>query len=151
VAFRLALAGPRERDRVLSVDVFDGPATVAFVDRFLGSEGNPDARTILVLAHRDDGGGETVVGFASGVVLDHPDKAPTLFISEIGVNEEARRLGIGRALLVAIRAEGCRRGCQSSWVATEGDNAPARALYTAAGGRETEAVVMYEWDETGTD
>lgn len=141
--WRLRLAGPGDRDLVLAADVFDGSADAGFTDRFLGVPDAPDPRSILILA---ESGGQ-VVGFASGLVQDHPDKPPSLFISELGVNEAARRQGIGLALVQAIRAEGRKRGCASSWVLTEGDNAVARALYRAAAGRQTEAVTMYDWDE----
>jgi len=144
-AVTIRLAGPEAAARILAADVFDGPAQLEATARFLGEAGKADPRNILVLAEGDG----KVVGFASGVVLDHPDKAPSLFITELGVNEPARRCGIGIALLQAIRAEGRRRGCTGSWVATEGDNAPARALYRTAGGRETEGITMYEWDEDG--
>ena len=80
-------------------------------------------------------------------MLDHPDKPRALFIQELGVNEEARRQGIAKALIAALRAAGRQRGCEVSWVLTEAENAAARAAYAAAGGLETTGVVMVEWDE----
>jgi ribosomal protein S18 acetylase RimI-like enzyme len=138
-------AGPLDLDLVLQADVFDGPARRDWVRRTLGAEGQPDPRNLLMLAILT---GE-VVGFASGTVIDHPDKPPTLFINELGVNDPAQRQGIGRALLQAIRAAGRARGCQTSWVTTEADNSAARALYRAEGGAETRDIVMYDWDEAG--
>ena len=140
----LRLAGPADAARVLAADVFDGPAQAAFTARFLGV-GAPDPRCLLLLAEHQG----TVVGFASGLVLDHPDKPSMLFINELGVNEGFRRQGIGHALLLAIRAEGQARGCRESFVLTEGDNLAARALYRSAGGEETGDIVMYEWKEDG--
>jgi ribosomal protein S18 acetylase RimI-like enzyme len=140
----LRIAGPGDVARVLAADVFDHPARLAFTARFLGTR-LPDPRSILVLAERDG----QIVGFASGTVLDHPDKPPELFLQELGVNAAAQGRGIGRALVARIRAEGRARGCRVTWVLTEDDNAAARATYRAAGGEEATGVVLFEWDEGG--
>jgi ribosomal protein S18 acetylase RimI-like enzyme len=134
---------PEDVDLVLQADVFDGPARRDWARRTLGAVGQPDPRNLLLVAVRKG----TVVGFVSGTIINHPDKPPTLFINELGVNAPAQRLGIGSALLQAIRHAGRQRGCLQSWVATEADNAAARALYRAAGGKETPDIVMYDWEE----
>jgi ribosomal protein S18 acetylase RimI-like enzyme len=146
-AFLIRRIGPDDRAAVLSADVFDGPALAESVDRFLGTHDAPDPRNLMLAAEL----GGRIEGFVSGVLLDHPDKPRTLFISELGVNEHHRRDGIGRALLAAIRAEGRALGCKVTWVATEGDNHPACALYRAAGGQETREIVMFEWIVPETD
>lgn len=135
--------GPGDAVKVMAADVFDGPATQVGTLRFLGAPGAADCRNILMVAEL---AGE-VVGFASGTVLDHPDKPPSLFVQEVGVNDNAQRRGIGRALVQALRAEGRKAGCTTSWVLTDTDNAAARALYTGTGGVETSGVVMVEWGE----
>lgn len=132
------LVGSDEAETVLQAEVFDGPALAAATAGFLSGPQN-----IMVLAEMDG----LAVGFASGTVLDHPDKPPSLLIQELGVNEPAQRRGIARVLLAALRDEGRRRGCRGSWVLTEDDNVAAKATYRAAGGREITGVVMYEWDE----
>lgn len=143
--WRIRQVRARDAAAVLAADVFDGPAIVAAVERFFGADGAEDASNILMLAEISG----RAVGFASGTVLDHPDKPRALFIQELGVNEEARRQGIAKALIAALRAAGRQRGCEVSWVLTEAENAAARAAYAAAGGRETTGVVMVEWDEVG--
>lgn len=142
-AITFRLMGPKAAAEVLAADVFDHPAAAEATERFLGPVGRPDPRNILVLVWLNG----QVVGFASGTVLDHPDKPRNLFLQELGVNEGARRRGIGRALIAALRAEGRARGCRATWVLTEGDNGAARAVYRAAGGQETGDVVMYDWEE----
>lgn len=134
----MRLVGSDEAETVLQAEVFDGPALAAATARFLSGPQN-----IMVLAEMDG----LAVGFASGTVLDHPDKPPSLLIQELGVNEPAQRRGIARVLLAALRDEGRRRGCRESWVLTEDDNMAAKATYRAAGGREITGGVMYEWDE----
>ena len=63
-----------------------------------------------------------------------PDEA---YLDELAVAPWARRRGVGRALLDACVHEGRRAGRRrlTLWVTT--DNAPARALYAAAGFEET--------------
>lgn len=139
----LRLVAPGDAALVLAADVFDGPARADCLARFLGGD-PPDSRNILILAELDG----QVVGFVSATVLDHPDKRSNLFIQELGVNEAAQGRGIGRALLARVRDEGRARGCTTSWVLTEEDNAAARATYRAAGGDAALGVVMYEWDES---
>ncbi len=141
---KIALVRPEDVLAVLAADVFDGPAQRLATMRLLGEHGTADPCNILLLAERND----RVVGFACGTVLYHPDKPPNRFVQELGVNEEARRQGIARALIARLREEGRARGCTTTWVLTEAQNAPARATYVAAGGSETTGVVMYEWDET---
>lgn len=89
---------------------------------------------------------ERVVGMASGTVLLHPDKPPALFVNEVGVDEDLRNQGIGAALTQRLLDMGRARGCEGIWLATEGDNAPARALYRKLGARETKEIVVYDWD-----
>ena len=83
---------------------------------------------------------------ASGTVLLHPDKPPMLFVNEVGTHQHVRRQGIARRLCAALFEAARARGCKGIWLATETDNAPARALYHALGGRETEGFVIYDWD-----
>ena len=49
----------------------------------------------------------------------------------IAVHPEARRLGIGRALLTAVLAEAARRDAETVFLEVAEINAPARALYAA--------------------
>jgi ribosomal protein S18 acetylase RimI-like enzyme len=39
------------------------------------------------------------------------------------------------------------RGCGAAWLATEADNAAARALYRSLAGRETGDIVVYDWGD----
>lgn len=145
--WRIRLVGPEDAEAVLAADVFDSPARRDSVARFLGRPGAPDPRNLMLVAEVAG----RIEGFVTAVLLDHPDKPLTLFINELGVNEAFRRQGIGRALLDGIRAEGRARGCAITWVATEGDNHPALALYRSEKGEETRDIVMFTWDESLPD
>ena len=104
--------------------VFDGPVVARWTGEFLA-----DARHHLVVAVEAG----VVVGMASAVHYVHPDKAPQLWINEVGVAPTHRRRGIGRRLLDALLAHGRTLGCTEAWLGTEEDNVPARRLYESAG------------------
>ena len=131
--------GPGDLGLLLSVPegLFDKPVDPDQVRAFLAGPGH------LIVVAID---GEQVVGFASGSVLLHPDKQPSFLINEVGVREEWRRQGIGRAvcenLFDAARARGCSDGI---WLGTEPDNVPALALYRALAGDE-KLIVGFAWD-----
>ena len=116
-------------------DVFDHPVDATWTRAFLA-----DARHHLIVALVDD----VVVGMVTAVDYVHPDKAPQLWINELGVASTHRRRGIGRLLLDAMLAHARRLGCTEAWLGTEHDNAPARALYESAGARP-ESFVLYAY------
>lgn len=118
-------------------EVFDNQVDARQLEAFVKDPGH-----LMVLAI----GAEGVVGFASGVMNFHPDKAPVLFLSEIGTVPERRRQGIATRLAKALIALGKTKGCDGCWLATELDNAAARGLYKALGARETRDIVVYDWD-----
>jgi ribosomal protein S18 acetylase RimI-like enzyme len=86
------------------------------------------------------------VGFVSGVELTHPDKGTEMFLYELGVDESARRQGVGRSLVEALAALASKRGCYDMFVLTGADNVAARRTYEAAGGAQaTPPQLMLEW------
>ncbi len=103
---RIRQAGPEGASMVLAADVYDGPAKTYAVADFPGPPHAPDPRDILLLAEVE----RQAVAFVSATVLDPPDKPPAPFIQELGVKKGARRLGIARALIVAIREAGRLQG-----------------------------------------
>jgi aminoglycoside 6'-N-acetyltransferase I len=111
----------------VAVDVFDHPVRPDLVKEFLA-----DPRHHIVVAIDDD----VVVGFASGVHFVHPDKPAQMFVNEVGVSGAWQRRGIAARLLSALLAHAREIGCREAWVATEPENAAARALYASSGGIE---------------
>lgn len=120
-----------------AADVFDNPVDPNQLRAFLADPGH-----LMVFATL----GARVVCFASGSILLHPDKAPAFFVNEVGVDEDMRNQGFGAAVTEHLLALARASGCKGIWLATEGDNAPARALYRKLGARETEDIVVYDWD-----
>ncbi|NJM06632.1 GNAT family N-acetyltransferase [Candidatus Gracilibacteria bacterium] len=78
-------------------DVFDEAIDPRWTAEFFA-----DLRHHLVVALD----GTTVVGIASAVHYVHPDKAPELWINEVGVASSHHRLGIGRQIMEVLLAHG---------------------------------------------
>src|SRR5215213_10121352 len=125
-------------------DVFDHP-----IDPRSRAEFFSDPRHHLAVAI-DDG---VVVGMASGVHYVHPDKAPELWVNEVGVKPTHQGRGLGRRILAALLARGRALGCGEAWLLTDAENAAARRMYAAAGGVEARNQVMITFalaDDAGT-
>ena len=119
----------------VAAEVFDGPVDPRRLAVYAGAPGH------LMLVAMD---GALVVGQIAAVIHYHPDKPTELYIDELGVSPGWQRQGIGRRLMEAMLELGRAAGCEETWVGTEPDNMPARALYD----RRAEGVpfVMYVWD-----
>ncbi len=140
---RIRLLGPDDARLLTRVadGVFDNAVRPELAAEFLA-----DPRHHMTVAI-DDG---TVVGMASAVHYVHPDKPPELWINEVGVAPAWQREGLGRRLLDALLAHGRTLGCGEAWLGTEPDNAAARGLYEAAGGR-CENFVVYSFRTDGDE
>lgn len=108
-------------------DVFDNPVEANWCTEFVASN-----RHHLAVALD----GDLVIGMASAVHYLHPDKAPELWINEVGVAASHHRKGIGKKLMNELLRHGQSMGCTEAWVLTEEDNVAARALYKSAAGKE---------------
>lgn len=90
-----------------------------------------DARNVAYAAYSSSG---EPAGYARAVVLTRPDDVrPQVFLYDIGVSEDARRQGHGRALVAALLAECRALGASEMFVPTNRSNAAAMALYTSTG------------------
>lgn len=88
-----------------------------------------------------------VVGFESVVfykTLFH--KGGTALINELVIDREARRAGIGAALVERARQEALARGMDEMEVGTEVDNHVARAFYARCGFDEEYVLLGMEFD-----
>src|SRR4051812_42810686 len=106
--------GPGDDAAVVAAQhLFDGRVDPGATARFLAA-----ADHHLLVAYA---GAERPIGFVSGVEMIHPDKGAELFLYELGVDERARRQGVGRALVDALAARARARGCYGMFVFTELD------------------------------
>lgn len=119
-------------------DVFDERVSAQWAREFLD-----DPRHHLAAAIVDG----QVVGMASAVHYIHPDKAPELWINEVGVADAYQRQGIGQRLMQCLLEHGSTLGCTEAWVLTEQANTASRKLYSSAGGaEETMVYVTFKLD-----
>jgi ribosomal protein S18 acetylase RimI-like enzyme len=117
--------------------LFDEMPELTASQRFAAAPGHH-----LLVAFLDDRG----VGFVSGVEMTHPDKGTEMFLYELGVDEPARRRGVGTALVQALARRAHSLGCYGMWALTDADNEPARRTYRAGQcDEETEGEVMLSW------
>ncbi len=130
--------GPADLEVLLGVGagLFDHAVRRDQAAAFLADPGHE-----IVLAF----GGGAAVGIASGTVLLHPDKAPAMFVNEVGTREGWRRRGIAGELVRRLIGIARARGCRGVWLATEPDNAAALSLYRALDGTE-EPLAGFAWD-----
>ena len=128
VEIRLLKRGDEAVLARVAADVFDDPIDARATTAFLS-----DPRHQLAVAV-DEG---VVVGFASAVLDEHPDKPrPELWINEVGVAPTHQGQGIGRRLLGVLLDAARTADCHEAWVLTDRSNAAAMRLYASVGGQE---------------
>lgn len=128
---------PQNARRLEGSDVFDNSVDPEQLAAFLADPGHEMVFAAI---------GTRIVGMASGNVLLHPDKQPAFFVNEVSVSEDFRQRGVATALCEVLMKVARDRGCQGIWLATESDNIEARGLYRRLNARETNGVVVYDWD-----
>ena len=118
--------------------VFDNPVDEKYASEFLA-----DPRHHIVVALSEG----VVIGFASAIHYIHPDKAPELWIDEVGVAPTHQNQGAGKAIMNELLRLGKQLGCGTAWVLTDRSNEAANKLYKATGGQVAEGdTVMYEFE-----
>ena len=117
--------------------LFDDVPLAEATARFLAQPGHH-----LLLAYDDQG---QPVGMISGVETTHPDKGTEMFLYELSVAPEARRHGVGTALVNALKTLAQERGSYGMWVGPETDNDAARQTYRKAGAADGEPFLLFNW------
>lgn len=107
---------------MVAPDVFDSPIHPQMLAAFCNQPGH-----FLAVATID----RLVVGQVRAILHLSPDEPAVLYIDNLGVTPKHKRKGIARALMQSALEWGHARGARSFWVATEIDNAEARAFYAS--------------------
>ena len=89
--------------------------------------------------------GDTILSFASGTILLHPDKDPSMFINEVGTRDEVQRKGLATKVTEALVERARDLDCDGIWLGTEPDNEPALGLYRKLKAEE-QNFVGFAWD-----
>ncbi len=134
---KLTLADEKLLNQVAE-GVFDDPIQPASARMFLS-----DPRHHLVVAVED----QTVVGFATAVHYEHPDKRyPEMWVNEVGVAPTHRGHGLARRIITLLFEVAAQLGCREAWVLTDEENAPAMGLYASLGGlKAPNTQIMYSF------
>lgn len=137
----------------------DAPIILSFVRELAAFENAPDAVKARVEDLVRDGWGEAAVfealiadagGEPVGFVLFFPtystwEGRPGLFVEDLYVRPQARRLGVGRSLLAAVAARAVERGFRRLDLHVLDWN-PARGFYATLGFRHMGAWLPYRID-----
>ncbi|PAP76183.1 GNAT family N-acetyltransferase [Rubrivirga marina] len=137
----IRILGPGDLGVLADVDpdTFDGPVDPRWAEAALVA---PDQHLAVALD------GTRVVGFAMGIRVVEPDKAPVLYVDEVGTADAYQRRGIATALMKALLDHARALDCTTVWLMTEEENEPARAFYAAIGGTEEQRPVYITFDLT---
>ena len=129
--------------RVVEIEAtgFKHPWSRELLERELGHTWS----TILLAVELDDEGAERVLGYIV-FWLVHDE----VHVLNIATALEARRRGIGRALMRAAHDHGCQRGAALATLEVRRSNAPAIELYRSLGYRHVGIRPNY-YQEEGED
>ncbi len=125
----LRRARPGDVDRIVAIekDGFLHPWSRELIERELGHSWS----RILLACEVDRGGGERVLGYVV-FWLVHDE----VHVLNVATALEARRRGVGRALMAAAEEEGRSRGARLSTLEVRRSNTGAIALYREIGYRQ---------------
>jgi [ribosomal protein S18]-alanine N-acetyltransferase len=137
--FRFRRMKAEDLDRIVEIekDGFRHPWSAELLRRELGH-----AWSTILLAVEEDDAGERILGFIV-FWLVHDE----VHVLNIAVAMEARRRGIGRALMEESAAQGRRRAAQISTLEVRRSNVAAITLYRALGYRQVGIRPNYYTDE----
>ncbi|MEL7197590.1 MAG: GNAT family N-acetyltransferase [Pseudomonadota bacterium] len=138
-ALSIRKLGPEDAGLVHSAaDLFDDPPLKEQTTAFLKSE-----RDHIWIAYL----GAEPVGFLTATTLLHPDKAPHIFVNELGFDEGYRRRGIATKLMAEAVSFARLCGLTPLWLAAEGNDELANSFYRSLSDPTERGAVVYEWEE----
>lgn len=158
-----ASAPPTGPVQVRAARAEDAPAIAALAAELNAHQGDPDDQFPAEVVLRDGFGPrpkfQVLVAEHQGAVVGYAMLLPAyetgwgsdgLYMSDLHVGSGHRRLGIGRALMVACAQEVRRQGKGYLWWASRAWNEPAQAFYRALGAYE-EPIFAHCLDAEGVE
>jgi ribosomal-protein-alanine N-acetyltransferase len=97
-------------------------------DSYHAELSRPESIMLVARRRQPDAAGKRLYGFVAARV-----SADEMHINNIGVRDEARRRGLGGALLLAALRAGRRMGAESALLEVRAGNLAAQALYRSQG------------------
>lgn len=140
------MAAARERVRIRPAELGDAEEIARLAHGLNLVEGRPTGLLTPQAVRRDGFGAgalfETLVAARGGQVVGYAIFYPAyetayaaagLYLSDLFVQPDARRRGVGRRLVAALAAEARRRRLDYLWWASRPDNAAANRFYRGLG------------------
>lgn len=111
----------------IAADVFDAP----FRDEWIAQvTSRPDHMLFVAL---DPADGDRIVGQCLAMLLYGPDRAPALYVDNLGVTPSHRRRGIARRLMDQVTTVARESEAKSLWLGAEPTSDTALPFYHAIG------------------
>ncbi len=118
-------------------EIAEGEYTVEGLHRYLQQSGH------LFLCARTNG---KFAGMAAAAILDKAyANSRWLYVDELDVAADCRRLGVGTALMRYLLSLAREKRCVELWLGTETDNLAAKALYESLKPSEIEPFVGFNY------
>ncbi len=122
---RLRPATPSDLDAIMAIERATFPSDAWSAGLMAAELRSPHGHYLV--AEAEDG---RIVGYAG---LSAPRGAPDADVQTVAVRAEARRAGLGRALVSALLAEARERGAERVFLEVRADNPIAHRLYLSLG------------------
>jgi GNAT superfamily N-acetyltransferase len=125
----IKVLGPQDENVLINLapSIFDKA-----IDPILCKEFLNDPRHHIVVAIENG----LVIGFVSAVHYIHPDKPVELWINEVSVAPDYRKMGVAKKILRSMFEVGIELGCKEAWVLADQSNIAGMKTYSSVGGEE---------------
>ncbi len=140
----IRLAGPEDAELIgmAGKAVFRNMPDPEHVAGFLGRDEQPMVVAITM---------GQIIGMAYGTVVLHPDRPRTFQIVDVRVAKLWMRQEIGTRMVRALLTRARKLGCEGIWAATRSGNWPSTQMFRKTGGRQTQGIAAYDWDDFRID
>ncbi|MEX1108466.1 MAG: GNAT family N-acetyltransferase [Dongiaceae bacterium] len=142
ITIRKAIAGDAAEITRLAnrFGVLAGEADDVFTAAIVLRDGFGPKPAFEVLLAEQDGRAIGYVLFEEFYNSEIPGRG--IWLSDLFVDPDLRRRGLGKRLMAAVASEAVARGCVSLWWGVRNSNAKARAFYETLGPKDDDARIL---------